>query len=392
MPAGYFQFDEQGTLVSINRTLLTQLGYNAPEVTGRSIESLLTIASRIFYQTHFYPLLKLQGKADEIFLSLRMKSGGSLPVLLNASRIKPGDSPVYQCICMAVHQRQKYEEEILRAKHLAEQALRENKELAEAKQALERHQQLLDHQLVELQQKNQELWQFGKLITHDLQEPLRKIALLADVLREDVRENLLAEDRRLLDRIIEASENMRELIRRLREYLLLEAAPHRFTAVDLQQVMKEAETRVSQQFETDGIQLTTEGLPRVEGDPRQLIELFVQLMKNSVQFRTQPGQVAVELTVAGQLIEHNGFRAIQGKYRYEEFVRITYRDNGPGIEAGLSDKLFQIHKKPSAGFLGLGFGLAICKKIVANHGGVISVNTSGRAGAQFTILLPVRQP
>ncbi|QDK77525.1 PAS domain S-box protein [Spirosoma sp. KCTC 42546] len=389
MPGGYFYFTEEGILLGINQTLLDQLGYDAPDMAGKPVEALLTIASRIFYQTHFYPLLKLQGKADEIFLSLRMKNGQALPVLLNAASLKRDDSRVYQCVCLPVRQRQKYEEEILQSKREAQQALRENKELLEAKQTLEQHQHLLDQQLTELAQKNQQLWQFSKLITHDLQEPLRKITLLADALRQEEGQGLVLDEGKLLDRIMAASQSMRALIRRLGDYLSLEVDPEQIGLIDLQQVVVNASERVSQQHVTN-IRLVTHDLPQIEGDRGQLVNLFIELMTNSVLISHQPAHPPLEITITGQLIEQNSFRSLPGKYRYEEFIRITYSDNGPGLKIGLGDQLFLIHKNTSAGLLKLGFGLAICKKIIDNHGGMISVTPNSGSGAEFVILLPVR--
>lgn len=389
MPGGYFYFAEGGILLGINQTLLDQLGYSTPEVVGQSVEALLTIASRIFYQTHFYPLLKLQGKADEIFLSLGMKNGQSLPVLLNAASLKRGDSRVYQCVCLPVRQRQQYEEEILLAKREAQQALRENKELLEAKQTLEQHQHLLDQQLTELAQKNGQLWQFSKLITHDLQEPLRKITLLADALRQQEGQRLELDEGKLLGRIIEASQSMRALIRRLGDYLSLEVDPERIGLIDLQQVVLNASERVSQQHGTT-VRLVTHDLPQLEGDGGQLVDLFIELMTNSVLFSNQAAHPPLEITITGQLIKHNSFRSLLGKYHYADFIRITYSDNGPGLKIGLGNELFLIHKKSSAGLLKLGFGLAICKKIIDNHGGMISVSPNNSEGAEFIILLPIQ--
>lgn len=390
MPGGFLCFTEAGLVLTINQTLLDQLGYEPSAVVGRSVESLLTTASQIFYQTHLYPLLKLQGKADEIFLSFRMQNGQSLPVLLSAATVGQGELSTYQCVCLVVRQRQKYDEEMIQAKRVAEQALRENSELAQAKEALEISQQLLDQQLMELEQKNQQLLQFGKLITHDLQEPLRKIMMLADLLGQDVEENQVVSDQKLVSRISQASQTMRELIQRLRKYQLLDSVPLRIEPTDLGQVLLDAKAIVDQQWKAGDSRLIHQGMPLIEGDRSQLVELFVQLMDNSVRFNHHPGHIPVEITVTGQLIEHNSFRSTQGKYRYQEFVRITYSDNGPGLDAGLGDKLFQIHKKASADSLGLGFGLAMSAKIVDNHGGMISANTSGKLKTQFIILLPIR--
>ncbi|GAB3914891.1 hypothetical protein GCM10028803_60970 [Larkinella knui] len=391
IPGGYFCFSDEGIVQAINRPLLEQIGYEPGEVVGRPLEALLTIASRIFFQTHLFPLLKLQAKAEEIFLTLRMKNGDSLPVLLNAASTRRGESVVHQCLCLPIRQRQKYEAEILHAKHLAEQALRENSELIEAKQALERHQQQLDEQLVELQQKNQELFQFGKLVTHDLQEPLRKIALLADLLQQQEPQGLTPTADRYLGKIIQASHAIRELIRRLRDYLLLDVSPHRFSRVALKDAILKAQALVGQHRQVSDIRLVTNELPVIDADLGQLVELFRQLIDNSVQFRKQPVQSPVEIRITAQLVEHNRFRSLPGKYNYTEFVRIQYEDNGPGLETGISERVFQIHNRKNPGKDGLGFGLAICKKIVANHEGVISVDAPRPPGARFVILLPVRQ-
>ncbi|GAB4025410.1 sensor histidine kinase [Spirosoma koreense] len=391
LPGGYVCFSDEGILLGINQTLLDQLGYEATEVIGQSIERLLTIASRIFYQTHFYPLLKLQGKAEEIFLSLRMKTGEALPILLNAATIQQDDLLLHQCICLTVRQRQQYEEQILEAKRIAQQAQLENTELIAAKQALEQQQHLLDEQLVELQQKNQEFWQFGKLITHDLQEPLRKITLLADALQQEANGSLVLDEGKLLGRIIDASQRMRELIRRLRDYMLLEAIQYTNHPADIASLVVDAKELVSQQRATTDIQLAIQDLPPIDGDRGQLLELFFQLIDNSVRFRHHPIQGSVEITITGQLVDFNRYRASPGKYHYQPFVQITYTDNGPGIQTELGEKVFQIHKKPGTGLTGLGFGLAICQKVVGNHGGTISLNPASKRGAQFIILLPVQR-
>jgi hypothetical protein len=82
---------------------------------------ILPIASRIFYQTHFFPLLKLHGKIEEIYFSLRAKEGHDIPMLINASRRCEGEEFVYDCIFIPILQRIKYEDEILKAKKAAEE-------------------------------------------------------------------------------------------------------------------------------------------------------------------------------------------------------------------------------------------------------------------------------
>src|SRR5688500_17250777 len=85
-PAGYFSFFDDGTIYLVNQTSCSLLGYNKEELAGKNIETISTIATRIFYQTHFFPLIKMHGHAKEIFVSLQTKGSDHLPVLLNARR------------------------------------------------------------------------------------------------------------------------------------------------------------------------------------------------------------------------------------------------------------------------------------------------------------------
>ncbi|HEY9881924.1 MAG TPA: diguanylate cyclase [Leptolyngbyaceae cyanobacterium] len=122
-PCGFLSFSDDGTIVLINATLLELLGMALNEVCGRKIECLLPIASRIFYQTHFFPLLKLHGKAEEVYFSLRSKQGESIPMLVNGTRKEKAGEFVNDCIFIPIKQRIQYEDEILKAKKTAEAAI-----------------------------------------------------------------------------------------------------------------------------------------------------------------------------------------------------------------------------------------------------------------------------
>src|SRR6185436_3835398 len=85
-PCGFVAFADDGTIRAANATLRDMLGFDRDELQGRRIESILNIGSRIFYQTHFFPLVKLHGRAEEIFLLLRSKGGDDVATLCNAVR------------------------------------------------------------------------------------------------------------------------------------------------------------------------------------------------------------------------------------------------------------------------------------------------------------------
>src|SRR5687768_15710652 len=125
-PCGVLLFDDGGKILKANATLTALLGYERDDLNGRSIDTILSLASRVFYNTHFFPLLKLHARADEIFLTLVSKAGRSVPVLSNAvCRTAAGDVE-HLVIFMPVVERKKFEEEILQARRAAEKALKEN--------------------------------------------------------------------------------------------------------------------------------------------------------------------------------------------------------------------------------------------------------------------------
>jgi len=121
-PCGFLSFTDDGLIVLTNVTLAKLLGYETDSLRGKKFEIILPIASRIFYQTHFFPLLKLHGKIEEIYFSLRAKEGHDIPMLINASRRCEGEDFVYDCIFIPILQRIQYEDEILKAKKAADRS------------------------------------------------------------------------------------------------------------------------------------------------------------------------------------------------------------------------------------------------------------------------------
>lgn len=122
-PCGFLSFADDGTIVMVNATLLQLLGHETDELREQKMEFILPIGSRIFFQTHFFPLLKLHGKVEEIYLSLRSKQGIDIPMLINAVRREKGGNFVTDCILICIRQRILYEGEIIKAKKAAEAAI-----------------------------------------------------------------------------------------------------------------------------------------------------------------------------------------------------------------------------------------------------------------------------
>jgi PAS domain S-box-containing protein len=127
LPCGIVSFDDEGRVLFANATLRAMLGYGEGELEGAHFERMLTVAGKIFYQTHLFPLLRLHGAAREVFLLMRSKSGGDVGALASVTRSVRDGQGVSHCVLMEVHERRKYEEELLRARQAADRA---NTELA----------------------------------------------------------------------------------------------------------------------------------------------------------------------------------------------------------------------------------------------------------------------
>lgn len=388
-PCGFLSFTDDGKLVLVNDTLLGLLEYARGELLGRHVESLLSLASRIFYQTHFFPLLRLHGKAEEIFLSLRTKSGGDLPVLVNASRREREGGLVNHCALIPVRERRKYEDEILKARRAAEEALRNNEELTRARQELEVHARQLDQKLSRLQQKNQELARISSILSHDLREPLRKLSIFAGLFTPQDKEALSSTGRRSLERIKAVSVKMDQLVTALQQFVSLEVAGDPLEEVDLGDALDCARRLVFEEAGLGMAQLRSQPLPTLQGRRRQLVLLFVHLLDNAVKFRKP--QESPRIDIECQLLQQNSYRTLQDKYHYTDFVRIVVADNGIGFDNQYSHYVFEALKKLDPGSPGLGFGLAICRKVVENHNGTISAESEPGKGTRLTLLLPLRQ-
>ncbi|NUQ22111.1 MAG: hypothetical protein HOQ09_14270, partial [Gemmatimonadaceae bacterium] len=153
-PCGFLSFADDGTILAANATLLELLGFAREELVGARVDLILTVGTRIFYQTHLFPLLRLHGHAEEIFMLLRAKNGEDAAALVNAARRERDGAWVSDCVLMPVRERRKFEEALLRAKKEAEEARRVAEE---QRRQIEDANQQLENQAVELEVSQQQL-------------------------------------------------------------------------------------------------------------------------------------------------------------------------------------------------------------------------------------------
>ena len=107
LPCGVVSFDDEGRVLFTNATLRRMLGYEEGELEGEHVERILTVAGKIFYQTHLFPLLRLHGAAREVFLLMRSKTGSDVGALANVARMEHEGTVVSHCVLMEVHERRR---------------------------------------------------------------------------------------------------------------------------------------------------------------------------------------------------------------------------------------------------------------------------------------------
>lgn len=382
-PSGYFSFFDDGAIHVINETLCALLGYDKSELSGKNVETLFTLPSRIFCQTHFFPLVKLQGHAEEIFLTLRTKDNEYLPVLLNAKRVeKP--NPYTSCSFIVVPNRKRFEDELVNARNEAQSALRENLELIKIKADLQKHSEQLDIQIRTVNQQNHELKQLNHVVTHSLKEPIRKILVFTEKIQtENVPENL----KKNLGRLSKASEQMKSIVSGLQQFVWLVSGQNNFSIVDIHKIIEQAAHQVRNENSDDRLILKIEAMPPIEADADQVELLVYHLLSNAVKFKKSE---KAKVTVTGTVIKMNSFRNMPGKYKYEDFLKLEIRDEGIGFDPVYRETIFELFKK--LGYIeGQGLGLALCKKIVENHSGMIEAFSKIDEYTVITVFLPLIQ-
>jgi phosphoserine phosphatase RsbU/P len=378
-PCGILEFDHQGKITAANAHLLQILGYSEPEVEAMRFDDLLTVSSRIFHQTHFFPMLKLHGHAEEVYFSLRDKQDRPIPMLANARLTDHPTGARTVCAFMPVHQRKKYEDEILLARRQAEDALNSNQELMRSRSELETRLRELDHNLAMVERRNEELLRLNQIMSHDLREPIRKIEAFLGLLLDDAGETLTEDGHNAAGRIKAACARMQNLLQALQEFFWIDTANEPLTLVNLNEVLAAAAANAG------GPGLTAVDLPTVQGYRGQLQTLFERLLRSAVQRATDAAAV---IDIRCTIVQQNTFKRFADKYRYADFAQIIVRDNGKPFDCNNCQSLFQLLRKSTEADSHP--DLAICQRIIDNHHGSISLESAGDQGATFKFLLPIQ--
>lgn len=240
----------------------------------------------------------------------------------------------------------------------------------------------------ELARSNQELEQFSSIASHDLQEPLRKIRMFGERLRESLAGSLSDEAADDLARMHNAAERMQRLINDLLEFSRVSYRGSPFEPVNLSDVAAEVVSDLEVSITELGGTVDVAELPVIEADRTQVRQLLQNLIANALKFH-KAGEAPI-VRVRAEVIKGQTPR-FEGEAVGGDRVVITVADNGIGFETKHADRIFgafeRLHGRSE--YEGTGIGLSIARKIAWRHGGHITATSAPNEGSVFTVTLPL---
>jgi signal transduction histidine kinase len=234
----------------------------------------------------------------------------------------------------------------------------------------------LDAQAAELRRSNGELEQFAYVASHDLQEPLRKVASFCQLLEKRYSDKLDERGLKYIEFAVDGAKRMQVLINDLLTFSRVGRATDVLVPVPLDQPLDAAVAALSAAVEETGAVIERPGpLPEVMGDPTLLGMLWQNLLGNAIKFRAPDRAPVIQVTAAGQP---------GGRWQ------IGVADNGIGVPAEFAEKIFVIFQRLHGrdAYPGTGIGLALCKRIVEQHGGQMSLDPTYQGGTRLYFTLP----
>ena len=236
----------------------------------------------------------------------------------------------------------------------------------------------LDEQAVDLRRSNAELEQFAYVASHDLQEPLRKVASFCQLLEKRYGDKLDERGAEYIGFAVDGAKRMQVLINDLLTFSRVGRLNASSTEVDLDAALDAALNNLAAAVEESGAEVVRQrGLPQVRGDPTLLAMVWQNLVGNAVKFRREglPPRIVIECEPSRDA---------------DDSWLFSVSDNGIGIPEEFADKVFVIFQRLHGrdAYSGTGIGLALCKKIIEHHGGTIWIDTSYTEGTRFIFTLP----
>jgi PAS domain S-box-containing protein len=356
-PCGYLSTLPDGTIVRANNTFVEWAGASRDALlAGTKFQTLLTIGSRIYYETHYAPLLRMQGFANEIALEVVRNDGHIVPVLVNSRQKRDGDgTPLFNRITLFdATDRRRYERELLLARRKAEQAAKDKSDLL-------------------------------AMLSHDIRNPLNAVMGVVQLLEHS---DLTDQQRRFVQRLKSSSENMLNLLNHVLELSKAESSSFALveTSFSLRAVVDDVVSTFDAAAREKSLSIRVDVADSVPatmiGDPVAIRQILTNLVGNAVKF-TAFGSVT--LTVATKQIATDAVT-----------LSIAVTDTGIGIAPDVIDRIFneftQASYETAMRFGGTGLGLTITRRLLALYGSTVVVQSAPGEGSTFSFNLRLPLP
>ncbi len=353
----FMAVDENGVIIDWNRQAENLFGYSRQEVLGKYAGELIRPGS---FRRNIVPDFKqlLNDKKSEI-LNRRTqgyalaKNGREFVIEFGIFAVKDGSAETYCGFVNDITERKEFE-----------------RKRRQINQELE---QRVEERTADLVRSNEELHQFAKIASHDLQEPLRAVQGFANLLATRYRDKLDKDAGDFIDFILDGAARMQQLIQAVLEHSSIHETREQIALNSVSSVLEEVLANLNQSICDSKATITAGNLPSVAVERPQLIQLFQNLISNSLKYTEgKPPQIV-----------------ISAELQVDQWL-FSVQDNGIGIDSQYAEKIFdmfaRLHGRTK--YSGTGMGLAICKKIVTAHGGKIWMESEPGQGAIFFFTLP----
>jgi PAS domain S-box-containing protein len=356
-PCGYLSTLPDGLIVRVNETLLSWTGYSRDELVGRRrFAELLSPGGRIYHETHYAPLLRMQRAVREIAVEMVRADGSRIPVLVNSVMLldEAGRPRVVRTTVFDATERKEYERELLRARQRAEQA---DKIKAD----------------------------FIAMISHEIRTPLSSITGIAHLLSLT---ELSPPQQKYVRILRSSSESLLALVNDILDFSKIESGTMQLEErpVDLREVVQGIADSLRVKASEKGIALETQVDPAIPaavlGDPIKIRQVLTNLAGNAVKFTTEG---AVTLSLQAEAVEPEMVS-----------VRFAVADTGIGIAPDRLPRIFDDYAQASYDiglqYGGTGLGLGISRKLVELYGSRIHVESEVGKGSTFSFTLRLKRP
>jgi PAS domain S-box-containing protein len=350
-PAAMIMVNSEGQIEFANPETERMFGYSGSELIGQSIDLLVPVAVRSAHaglRRGFFanPSRRPMGAGRD--LNGARKDGAEFPVEIALSPIDTETGPIVLATIFDITERTQAELELAR-------------------------------RAAELEHANQRLTQFAYVASHDLQEPLRKIAVYAGLLEEAIAKPDAADVARATSVIATSAVRARRLVENLLIFSRVSGSETRAQPLDLRAEVELALSDLSEAIEESGAQVSVDISPIVvRADRIQLGRLIHNIVSNAIKYRKNGDAPAIE---------------IRASLLNRTQVKLSITDHGIGFEEKFAREIFEPFKRlhDLKQYPGTGIGLAICKAIADRHGWTLGANSRPGAGSTFYVTLPKRE-